>query len=544
MVIGLALLAALGPATPAQPPAPPPDGLSARVDALFAEWAKPDSPGCALVVGRSGSVVYRRAYGMANLEHDVPLSTSSTLYAAAQGPLFLKMAALLLAAEGKLSLDDDIRKYWPELPDYGAPIRIRHLLDWTSGLRDYTHLLLMTGRPEDDAFTNADAFAVLALQRELNFPPGSDRVFSNSDALLLERALQKASGKPPRELLQERIFDPLGMRNTVYQDARGMIVKRRAAGYVRGPSGGFRFDNPNADWGRLITTADDLALWAENFWKRTVGGDAIAGAMLSPVSLVSGRMVGAERYRGLRVIAQPGEKYGFSSSLLLFPDAKFSVTCLCNVKTADPLRLSRRVADIYLEDQLARDDNAEKISRVAAPSERELASLAGVYQDATGGGIRVVSARGGRLSVGHYGKDALLVPLGGNRFEVLGTPLVVTFVPPVSGGRRQLREAVEGNAPTVYLAVDAYAPTPAQLAQFAGTYYSDELQTAYRLVVRTDQLVVMLPRGTVLPLRPTVQNRFANNLLDIRFTPGKDGRATGFLLSAGRISNLRFAIKP
>src|SRR5688572_29162433 len=259
-----------------QTPAPLPTPYPAKIDALFAAYDRSTSPGCAVAVYQGDRIAYRKAYGMANLDHDVPLTTSTVFHVASVSKQFTATAILLLAQDGKLSLDDDIRKHLPELPDFGTRITIRHLANHTSGIRDQWDLLGLAGwRYSRDLITDDDVLELLARQKDLNFAPGTRHLYSNSGYTLLAVIVSRASGKTFREFTTERIFTPLGMTNTHFRDAFTEIVKHQAYGYA--PYGQtFRLSTTNFDTAgatSLLTTVEDMAKWYANFDSGRVGGD-------------------------------------------------------------------------------------------------------------------------------------------------------------------------------------------------------------------------------------------------------------------------------
>ncbi len=365
-------------------------GLAARVDKLFERMDKPTSPGCALAVVRDGRVVYARGYGMANLDHDIAITPSTVFHVASVSKQFTAAAVLLLASDGKLSLDDDVRKHVPELPNFGKPITIRHLMHHTSGLRDQWELLILAGwRYSLDLITDDDVLEAMARQKDLNFAPGTEHLYCNTGYTLLATIVKRVSGMSFRQFAEERVFRPLGMTRTFFRDDHAEIVKGQAYGYVpRGDTfrlGVTNFDTAGAT--SLHTTVEDLALWDRNFYDARVGGPAFLEAMLKKgtlanseeLSYASGLVHGA--YRGLAVVGHDGGDAGYRSDFLRFPTERLSVVCLCNTSSASPTQLTRSVADVVLAGKLqpappapAADDRP-----VVPLSAAELARCEGLY---------------------------------------------------------------------------------------------------------------------------------------------------------------------
>jgi CubicO group peptidase (beta-lactamase class C family) len=379
-LVGIPTLAAalFSPAAAAQSDAPLPEGLDALTDAIFAEWDRPDSPGCALGVYRDGSIVYARGYGMADLERGVPITPHTVFDIGSTSKQFAAASILLLAHDGALSLDDDVRKHVPEIPAYSRPITIRHLLHHTSGLRDYIGLLTLSGVRIDDVATSEDALAIIARQKELNFDPGDEHLYSNSGYFLLSVIVERASGRSLRDFAHERIFEPLGMSRTHYLGSYDDIVPDRALAYSRRPNGELRTDVSR--WlqlgdGAVFTTVEELLLWDRNFYDPRVGGEGFLSELQGPGTLTNGEALTyalglqVSEYRGERTVSHGGSWGGYRAELVRFPDQRFSVATLCNLGSTNPSRLARRVADIHLADAL--DPEAERAEGEEAPPAAE-----------------------------------------------------------------------------------------------------------------------------------------------------------------------------
>lgn len=359
------LLTALLAITSAAPPIAQPllaqdSSLSARVDRIFAEYDRHGSPGCAVGVAQGGRLVHQRGYGMANLDHDIPLSSSSVFYIASVSKQFTAAVTALLAAEGYLSLDDDVRAYVPELPDYGHTITFRHLIHHTSGLRDYLELMNMAGMRVEDVYSDDEVLQLIARQRRLNFEPGAEYLYSNTGYFLISVITKRVTGKTFREYADEKIFQPLGMRRTHFHDDRQMIVPGRVMAYSPDDEAGFRqnywanFEKVGS--GGLLSTVEDLFLWDQNFYRNQLTPADLLETMHSRGLLNSGDTIEyafglqLSEYRGLRTVRHGGSSMGFRAHLLRFPDQRFSTIVLCNIGTANPANLAEQVAGIYLAD--------------------------------------------------------------------------------------------------------------------------------------------------------------------------------------------------
>ena len=522
----------------------------AQVDEIFAQWDKPESPGCALAVIKDGAIIYKRGYGMADLDHDVAITPATVFHVASVSKQFTAMAVMLLARDGKLSLDDEVRKYVPELRDFGTPITIRHLMHHTSGLRDQWNLLIMSGwRLSEDVVREADVLDLVGRMKALNFKPGDQYLYSNTGYTLLGVIVKRVSGQSLREFSQERIFKPLGMSRTFFRDDHAVIVKQQAYAYTSGPGTSFKLSVPNYDTvgaSSLLTTAEDLAKWDQNFYDYRVGGRELIEQMQVPGALNGGEKIdyalglAVGRYKGLKVVEHSGGDAGYRSHLMRFPEARFSVACLCNSSNTVPVLLARKVADHYLADRLTKEaPEAGAEAGDVTLTEAQLAARVGPYWNAWTEELGRVTLADGKLRLGAPGYGGALVPLAENRFRLMGQPGIVTFEAPAQGARRMVI-AVEGRRPAVFEAMPAAAATPP--SEYAGAYYSDEIDATYRIVEKDGKLTLTRQKFAPQLFEPAFRDAFSSLSIlgTIRFTRDERGRVSGFTLSSGRIRNFGF----
>lgn len=538
-----------GPASASQ------DSLEARVDALFAEWDRPDSPGAAVAVIRDGELVYSRGYGMANLEYGIPIEPSTIFHIASVSKHFTTFALHLLEADGKLSLDDDVREHLPELADFGHRITLRHLIHHTSGIRDQWELLAMSGWRLDDVITMDHIRKTLELQRELNFVPGTEHLYSNSGYTLMAFVVERVTGRTLREFAEERIFRPLGMTSTHFHDDHEMIVPGRAYSYAPAAGGGFRnarLNYANAGATSLFTTVEDMAKWERNWIWPQVGTRAILDRMLERGVLNNGDTIAYAHalsvgtYRGLRTVGHGGSDAGFRTHYLRFPDQGFAFVVFSNVSTFNAGRMAQRVAEVYLEREMT-PLPARAASRpwpeAASVPERRLAALAGTYVNPRTDAVRRLELRDGVLRVVAGQAGYALIPLDARRFVPDGPPVPaeVVFEGPADGEPTRMLEVSEAGDTAVFL--PTVRLTTGELAAYEGIYYSPELETAYTLEVRDGRLVARHRRHEDATLTPTLADRFSGDrwwFRTLHFERDGGGRVTGFKLTGGRVRNLRF----
>jgi CubicO group peptidase (beta-lactamase class C family) len=335
-------------------------GLLTNVDKIFEVWNNSNSPGCALAIIKDGKILYKRGYGMADLEHDIPISSNTVFYVGSVSKQFTAMCLLLLEEEGKLSLDDNIRKYLPQFPEYNKPITIRQLIHHTSGIRDYLLLWYISGKDYLDYMSEDEVYKLICSQKELDFTPGEKHAYSNSGYFLSSLIIRKVSGKSLREYAEENIFKPLGMKNSIFNDSNKNIIKNRAFGYTPLNEGNFgnvfmRFDLVGS--GGLYTTIEDLYLWDQNFYHNKLGkgGQTLINKMCTNGKFNDGKEVNYAfglingQYKGFRTIQHGGSLGGYQAHILRFPDQTLTIIVLSNLATIDPGSLANNVADIFLD---------------------------------------------------------------------------------------------------------------------------------------------------------------------------------------------------
>jgi CubicO group peptidase (beta-lactamase class C family) len=360
-----------------------------QVDELFAAWNKPDSPGCSLAVIKDGEIIYKRGYGMADLERNVPLSPASVFDIGSMGKQFTATLIALLARQGALSLGDSIRKHIPEMPAHAQPITIRHLIHQTSGIRDYTTLMYMAGMRMENFYYEEELLDLICRQKELNFMPGDEYLYCNTNYFLLGVIAKRATQASLPDLFREHILDPLGMKATGFNDDAGRIIKHRACGYSSAEHG-YRNDmsfNGGFGDGMILSSVEDLFLWDQNFYHNQLGdgGSELIQEILTPGTLNNGKELDyafglwVGDYKGLRSVGHGGGWAGYRSDAIRFPEQKFSTICLANLSSIEPWGLNDRVADIYLVDYFtegARHAVQEEASEYAEQApDREVAVI-------------------------------------------------------------------------------------------------------------------------------------------------------------------------
>ena len=404
-----------------------------KVDQLFEEWNRPHSPGAAIAVTRNGEIIYTHGYGMANLEYDIPITTSTIFDIASVSKQFAAFAIVTLSHQGKLSIDDDIRTHLPDVPDFGNIITIRHLLHHTSGLRDWVQSLVIAGVGMDDVISFKHILKMVRHQKALNFEPGAEYLYSNTGYNLLAEIVETVTGNSFREWTDTHIFKPLGMTNSHFHDDYEMILKNRAYSYQVDKNGGFKHAVNNTTAlgsSSLYSTVEDLAKWILNFDDTRIGEQTVIAQMHERGVLNNGEQISYAfglnigEYRGLQTVGHSGSWRGFRSHLMRFPDQKFGVVILCNLDTFNPLHLAEKVADIYLSDVLGSAEASEPDKTKESAEEtkpetltpEQLVEFEGDYYTEELDTTYTIRARGDGLVAQHRRHDDILLTHADDHF--------------------------------------------------------------------------------------------------------------------------------
>ncbi|WP_128543231.1 serine hydrolase [Larkinella soli] len=536
-------------------PAPPPSPLSAKADALFAEWNKTGSPGAAVGVIHDGKLVYAKGFGEADLETGAPITPETIFHVASVSKQFTAYGIMLLAQQGKLSPDDDIRKYLPEVvPDFGKTITIRHLLHHTSGIRDQWNLLAMAGWQLDDVITKQHIFNLIRRQKELNFAPGSEFAYSNTGYTLLAEIVSRTGGKPFREWMQQNVFAPLGMDHTLFYDDHERIVKGRAYSFTRVPNPFMMqykksvLSYANAGATSLFTTVPDLAKWMTNFHKTTLGNPNTMGQLLEKGRLTKGDTLSYAAgifhgiHKGLAHYGHNGADAGFRSFLCYFPKEDYGFIVLSNSAEFNPVQKAYQLADLYLEKSFKEEKKAPAPAPAVAAAYRidpkRFDSYVGDYQ-LFPNFVLTFKRDGERYFMQATGQpQAEIFASSDSTFYLKVVDAKVTFHQPVDGKVTRMTLHQYGNLPG--RRVEPFTISKEALKQVAGTYFSPELETFYRIRQQSDSLMLVhVHHGEVL-LKPVEKDRFDLPwwfIQSIEVVRNGD-QVVGLRMSSGRVRHL------
>ena len=521
------------------------------VDELCTPWNNSDTPGVAVAIVKDGAIVHKKGYGMANLEYDVPIDPSTVFHIASISKQFTVFSVLLLEQEGKLNLDDDIRKYIPEVPDFGKPITLRHLASHTSGLRDQWNLLAMAGWRLDDVITREHILKLVSKQKALNFNPGDEFLYCNTGFTLLAEVVSRVSGKSFATFTKARIFSPLQMHSTLFYDDHEKIVKNRAYSYYW-EGNEYRknvLSYANVGATSLFTTVEDLSLWVLNFADPEVGSPSIIQKMNTPAVLNNGKPFGGAlgqfvgKYKGLRQIQHGGADAGYRTYLARFPDQDFAVIVFSNDGGFNAGQMAYNIADIYLNGQLQQEpEKPEPPDRAVTIDQETLNSYVGDYELQPGFVISISETNGQLFAQGTGQPRLPLNPVSQTTFSASGVEAIITFLPN-SNGRVELMQLAQGGQVMDARRVQPFDKASVNLVDYEGHFYSEELSTGYHFKILNNQLTAQHSRLSDITLSPVKEDVFSGDVWffgQIEFIRVADKRILGCKVSSGRVRDLWF----
>lgn len=521
-----------------------PASITKQADSLVALYAAPTTPGVAVAVVQENRIVYSNQRGIANLEYDIPITDSTEFHVASVSKQFTAFLALMLEDEGKLSMDDDIRKYLPELKELPYKVNLRQLANHTNGFPNIHELAYLTGVSPQDVLTQQQVLKMLLAQRQLNFPPGTKYQYNNAGFALLAEIIQRVTGKSFAAYAQEKIFTPLGMKHTFILDDNATIVKNKAYSYKKTKEGYSKVPFNFSVYGSsgINTTTGDLARWTMNFVEPVVGSRSVIAKMETPSRLVNGQTIpytqGLElkRHKGLDVVFHGGGDAGYRAYILRVPAQKFAVVVMGNLESFNPLDLSYGLADLYLE-------NAEtNVQQQPIPryTTSQLSKWQGDYEFMPGSFFTLV-AKNDTMFFQPFGtKELYPVPVESD--STFNFP----FVP-------HSKLEITKNGLNFHFSDFSYPATKLKLhipdkatvkqEQFTGIYYNDALKTTYRLIIKNNTLTATHALNNDIALKPLAKDEFYSDQSffgKLQFIRNSRNQVTSFMLSGQNLNNIRF----
>lgn len=521
-----------------------------RMDKIFSKWNKPGSPGAAVAVVKDGKIIFSKGYGMSNLEYNIPITPSSIFHIASESKQYTAFCLVLLAQDGKLDLNDDIRKYLPYVPDYGKTITIKNLIWHTSGIRDQWQTLAIGGEAIDDVITQQHVVKMMEMQRELNFDPGERMLYCNTGYTLMAEIVKAVSGKSLRAFADERIFKPLGMTNTHFHDDNTEVVPNRTYSYDRLDS--VRFANAPLNYATvgatsLFTTVEDETKWLNNYSTGQVGGKQAIDKMYECAVLNNGRKlnyafaIGIDTLKmdslfGYQAIGHGGGDAGYRTYAIRFPEENLGVVVFSNLGDFSPYARAMDVAKVFLPVRRAPENNV----KLTADSTK-FSAYAGWYYSKEGDVFHIIDS--GKLYLNPGDGAALLEPAPNGRFSGYNGNITIGFE---EGSPAQHFTLYGRRSETLFTRFTRPTLTPTDLKTYVGVYESPELDVRYQIVFRGDSLVLRHRRYPDAKLTPITKDQFSTSnwwMENLLIDRDAKGNVTGFEVNSGRVLRLRFSKK-
>ena len=511
-------------------------------------WNKPDAPGMTWVVVSNGAVIQQGAFGLANLENHIPITTATRFNIGSMSKQFTALAVLKLERQRRLSLDDDIRRFVPELPDYGVNLTLRHLLHHTSGLQEWDQLIHLAGWRLDDVFTHQNVLSIIKSRKELNFKPGEQFSYSNSGYSLLATLVERVTGVPFADWMKTNVFAPLGLEGAVVHDNPGMLIERRAESYL--PAGGGRFRRLT-DNGTMLGSSsiycspEEFAKYLQAFDDPRRTNELARLTETSPLNngqknnYAGGVELGS--YKGLTTISHGGIWAGFRAFMVRFPEKHLSIALFSNHGSVDPERIVFQLADAVLQKAL---DSVKETRQEIDLDTAALDACVGQYQLAPGLIITITREDNHLMSQATgYPKEPLFAE-SPTKFFFKVEDSTISFVPNGSGvshlilnRQGQIMQATR---------MEFSPPSTKDLLDFVGSYFNDDLETSYTMQVKHTRLLISHARHGDIELTPAGVGTFTADqwwLGQVTFSRDERKVVTGFQVTGGRIRPVLFRKK-
>ncbi len=527
------------------------------IDAIFSKWDSPDSPGGTVGIIKEGKLIFAKGYGSANLDYNIPNKAKTVFRIGSTSKQFTAASIILLSQQGKLSLDDKLIKFFPNFPTYANDITIQHLLNHTSGIRDYLILARLFGLGSDDHYTDKMVGKWVANQQELNFNPGDEYLYSNSGFWLLSQIVKKVSGVSMAKYAKKNIFIPLGMNETHFHNDHKQIVKNRASGYRPNRKGGYSISMTTLDMigdGGIFTTIEDLAKWDASFYNSEILNKRFWKIMTQVGTLNNGKKITyasglvVTTYKGVKMIKHGGSFVGFKADMIRFPEAQLSVVVLSNRADSNPTRMAYKVADLFLKNEYKREkrnktkntNSKKKSIKPITLTKNELKAFEGTYWSTKNKSSRKLEVRNDTLNyVRANGRATKMFPISKNKFQMIGPrePVILTVK---STGN--LKEFALKSPNASLLKFVAYTPltvfTTSDLETYSGDYYCAELNVVYSLKVKKGRMILFVKGNLLGEVKQVMKDVLS---LKSRQTLEYNKTRNEFRLSMlGRVKNLKF----
>jgi len=527
-------------------------GANSKIDSLLSHYNE-NEPGVAIGLVQNNQLIYEKYFGMANLDYEIPIHKGTSFHVASVSKQFTAFAIFLLEDEGKLSLDDDIRIYLPEMHEFEPKITIAHLLNHTSGLKDKYNLLRLSGWTLDDVITNEQVLELIFNQKTLNFKPNEKHMYSNANYALLAEIVARVSKMSFAEFTHQRIFEPLQMEDSKFVDQQGQVVQNRSLSYVKVDSTYVEdlFNNFSVGATNLNTTITDVSKWAINYNTKKVGSETIFTKMQTLQHLNNGETYGyanglfINTYKGFRRIEHSGQDASYQAYLARFPELDLSVIFTNINGEINGARMVYDIMDICLEqyvgNETTKTPSLEKLThqKPIAKTPAELRRYEGHYWDEGDSYSREIKVENDTLRFITKNGNTALVPVDEDAFE-----MDIDDYVGISFANNQMIITLDDG---YQISTEKYIPAhydATTLEEFTGRYYSSELNAYYSFYIEEDQLIAKHTRLGDFPLKAIKNDYFIGNkgsFLKVVFVRNSSNEVIGFEVSSSRAKNVLFS---
>ena len=530
---------------------------SARLDQMMVEFSGDDVPGAAVLVMKDGEIIVQESYGMANLTYDVPMTENTLHNIGSTSKHFLALGLLLLQEEGKLSLDDDVRQYIPELPEFEHTVTLRNLITHTSGYREFINLMIMTGRNVSSNLDINEIIEIVQRQPELQNVPGSEFNYNNTGYSLMTEVIKRVTDVPFNEWMEINLFEPLEMHNTVVRTSPDQVVPNRSTGYSYGSNGYEEVTDLGgaAGAGGIHITLDDFSKWIQNLNNPVVGTPEMIEKMTTPFELKNGNSTGyglglfIQEYKGLKQIHHGGGDVAHRSMLMIFPEIDAAIVTQSNLASFNGA-IPNQIADLFFGEYMDTDEKPQQAEETLASDgesdfeydPQDFDRLAGRYElSVMPGFILTFDREGDRIYTQATNQPEVdLTATSDSTFSLIGVNASVTFHLNEDATADSLTLHQNGNH--IAKKID-FTLAPDEMAEYTGRYYSNEIETTYTIVLKDDELLMQhYQLEDDLKLDPTNKDQFGSEMpiQTVEFVRSNDGEITGFNASNGRTRDVFF----
>jgi len=537
------------------------DSINAEMDKFIDPFDKADAPGFSIAIINNEKIIYRRVVGLANLENNIPITPHTIFQLASISKQFTAACIHLLSEQRMISLDNDIRNILPEMPDYGNVITIRHLLHHISGIRDVLSLQRLAGIIQmnpvtgelisESKTTGEQIYQLITRQKHIEFQPGDKYDYSNSNYILLSLIVERISGLSLNDFAQKNIFKPLGMKNTYFKETMTDTIKNLALGYRQDKAGQFYVESKLwqgycAGAAGVFTTIDDLFKWDQNFYKSKIGGPQFPRLMTTQGVLNNGNKIEyasglfVSDLLGLKAVHHDGFGAGYRSLMLRHPDQKYAIIVLSNVVTIDPWAFTVKATKLYLSDKIKKDEKKQASETSPRPQVKIDPAL---YDDYVGdyqmddGQVITIAREGDKLIAVPMGFE--FIPVTETKFFIKEMGAHISFVRDENGEVSHHIIHVD-NQDIIVNKMNPTPPSPEQLNEYVGKYYSEELDVIYNVTVQDDKLFIQIADLPSKQMKPVRQHEFTNLEWNITFKYDDQNHIIGFRFDTHWMKNLMF----